>query len=191
MRDGYKWLVKSVIANYLDLGDRVQRDIAVERKAEEERRKEVRRRIEERRKREEEEADGLGNGDLNHTVNEHSDESFNPPGFIPVDQLRSKWAADDAKKAGNGETIQSGLDQEPLSAQRLTERLELEPISGPPKKRGLLSKLNKLAGAGGGTEVRSLDSRISGDSEVGDKRTGAHTGYRNWGLAEELEPTAA
>ena len=183
-------MVKSVIANYLDLGDRVQRDIAVERKAEEERRKEVRRRIEERRKREEEEA-GLVNGDLNHTVNEQSDESFNPPGFIPVDQLRSKWAADDAKKAGNGDIIQPGLDPEPLSAQRLTERLELEPISGPPKKRGLLSKLNKLAGAGGGTEVRSLDSRISGESEAGDKRTGAHTGYRNWGLAEELEPTAA
>ena len=196
MRDGYKWLVKSVIANYLDLGDRVQRDIAVERKAEEERRKEVRRRIEERRKREEE-ADGLGNGDLNHSAKEESDEAFNPPGFIPVDQLRSKWAEDEAKKAGNGDISHqnhdqgvSGLDPEPLSARRLTERLELEPISGPPKKRGLLSKLNKLAGAGG-SEVRSLDSRISGDSEAGDKRTGAHTGYRNWGLAEELEPTAA
>lgn len=198
MRDGYKWLVKSVIANYLDLGDRVQRDIAVEKKAEEERRKEARRRIEERRRREEEEAGVLGNGDLDHTVSgsEQSEEAFNPPGFIPVDQLRSKWAADDAKKAANGDISHPhdqgvpGLDPEPLSARRLTERLELEPISGPPKKRGLLSKLNKMAGAGG-SEVRSLDSRISGDSEAGDKRTGAHTGYRNWGLAEELEPTAA
>ena len=194
MRDGYKWLVKSVIANYLDLGDRVQRDIAVEKKAEEERRKEVRRRIEERRRKEEEEAEAQGNGD---TDKEASDGTFNPPGFIPVDQLRTQWAEDGAKKAGNGDISHHqdpgvpGLAGEPLSARRLTERLELEPMAGPPKKRGLLSKLNKLAGAGA-TEVRSLDSRISGESEAGgDTRTGAHTGYRNWGLAEELEPTAA
>ena len=79
------------------------------------------------------------------------------------------------------------LSLEPLNVRSLSEKLELEPVSGP-KKKGLLSKLNRQAGQGC-SEVRSLDSRISGESEG--ERRGAHTGFRNWGLAEELEPTAA
>ena len=71
--DWLQWLVKSIIANYLDLGARVSRDIETERRQEEERRQEARRRIEERRRREQEQV-------------------FSPPGFVPVDQLRAKWA---------------------------------------------------------------------------------------------------
>ena len=41
LRDGYKWLVKSVITNYLELGTRVAEDMVREAAEEEERRKEV------------------------------------------------------------------------------------------------------------------------------------------------------
>ena len=78
--DWLQWLVKSIIANYLDLGARVSRDIETERRQEEERRQEARRRIEERRRREEEEEEG------------GQEQVFSPPGFVPVDQLRAKWA---------------------------------------------------------------------------------------------------
>ena len=183
LRDGYKWLCKSIIANYLDLGERVARDIEEERQAEEERRRETRRRIEERRKREEEMESGASNGDAVKEV-------FQPPGFIPVDQLRAKWAEDEAKKRDTQEddvdniaTINTIATVEPLNARKLSEKLELEPIAGP-KKRGLLSKLNKLAANING-DVHSLSV------ETSEERKGAHTGYRNWGLAEELEPSPA
>ena len=82
--DWLQWLVKSIIANYLDLGARVSRDIETERRQEEERRQEARRRIEERRRREEEEGEGEGG--------QEQEQVFSPPGFVPVDQLRAKWA---------------------------------------------------------------------------------------------------
>ena len=186
LREGYKWLVKSIIANYADLGDRVNRDIETEKKAEEERRKEVRRRIEERRKKEEEEMESNG-----HTDNHEEDN--NPPGFIPVDQLKVKWANSESDKVDVSSHNQdlhnatSAADDEPLSARKLVNKLELEPIHGP-KKRGLLSKLNKFANK---NDVRSLESGVSSDTGDQVSRTGAHTGYRNWGLAEDLEPSVA
>ena len=82
--DWLQWLVKSIIANYLDLGARVSRDIETERRQEEERRQEARRRIEERRRREE------GEGE-----SQEQEQVFSPPGFVPVDQLRAKWAEQD------------------------------------------------------------------------------------------------
>ena len=189
LRVGYKWLVKSIIANYLDLGDRVARDIETEKKADEERRKEARRRIEERRKREEE---------SENCNNEEDDSACNPPGFVPVEQLRAKWSENEEEQSKaevhQNSSILNSLTPTPqppeeLSARKLTDKLELEPLSGP-KKKGLLSKLNRFTGNGHmGSEVRSLDSRISGDSEG--ERKGAHTGYRNWGLAEDLEPSPA
>ena len=80
LRDGYKWLVKSVITNYLELGDRVATDMAREAKEEGERRKAVKARIEERRRREEEAGEGA-------VVLEAL------PGFVPVAELRAGWAA--------------------------------------------------------------------------------------------------
>ena len=192
LREGYKWLVKSVIANYLDLGERVSRDMAKEQKAEEERRKAVRKRIEERRKKEEEELQKNGG------VAEQQ-ESFDPPGFVPVETLRAKWAGQDKDSSmvvnvsGDSELSPSPAPapaptSAQLSAKDLRDRLELEPVHGP-KKRGLLSKFNRSQPS----EVRSLDSRISGESreseDPGGERRGAHTGYRNWGLAEELQPS--
>ena len=181
LRVGYKWLVKSVIANYLDLGERVARDIQTEKLAEKERREEIRKRIEERRLREEE-AEG-------QTSTGGHGEEFEPPGFVPVETLRAKWAEEE-KEEGDIHLVTSPVPSiQPLSASNLVNgklelELELEPVSGP-KKKGLLSKLRP----GGGSEVKSLDSRISEESEG--ERRGPHTGFRNWGLAEELEPTAA
>ena len=191
LRVGYKWLVKSVIANYLDLGERVARDINTEKLAEKERREEIKRRIEERRKREEE-----TDGEVVTAPNgAPGSETFDPPGFVPVETLRARWAAEDNKESsldvniGDTDLVSASpaLSLEPLNVRSLSEKLELEPVSGP-KKKGLLSKLNRQSGQGC-SEVRSLDSRISADSEG--ERKGAHTGFRNWGLAEELEPTAA
>ena len=151
LREGYKWLVKSVIANYLDLGERVSRDMAQEQKAEEERRKAVRKRIEERRKKEEEEIQK--NGGVVETQ-----ESFAPPGFVPVETLRAKWAGQEKDSSmvvnvsGDSELSPSTTVPAPpsitspapgqLSARDLRDRLELEPVHGP-KKRGLLSKFNR------------------------------------------------
>ena len=140
-----------------------------------------------RRKREEEAESGV-NGDAISV----KEDTFQPPGFIPVDQLKAKWAEDEAKKRISEEpTVSSTISAtvEPLNARLLSDKLELEPISGP-KKRGLLSKLNKFTNSVNG-EVRSLDSRISGEGDEVQERKGAHTGYRNWGLAEELEPSPA
>ena len=160
-RDGYKWLVKSIIASYLDLGDRVARDIETEKKAEEERRKEARRRIEERGKTEDNN-ESVGNGNA-------TQDKFDPPGFVPVEQLRAKWDASHDASSDISETKHeeptvtnstiSSDTVETLSAKKLVEKLELEPLSGP-KKKGLLSKLNKFTN--GGHEVRSIDSRLSG-----------------------------
>lgn len=195
LREGYKWLVKSIIANYLDLGERVDRDMEQEQKAEEERRKAVRKRIEERRKKEEEEVQQNGGAGS-------QSEAFDPPGFVPVETLRSKWASQekdssmvvnvsrDSELSSSPEPLVPGVPPPPvqLSARDLRDKLELEPVSGP-KKRGLLSKFSRKEGS----EVRSLDSRISGDSRESEEdpgqRKGAHTGYRNWGLAEELQPS--
>ena len=182
LREGYKWLVKSVIANYLDLGERVSRDMEQEQKAEEERRKAVRKRIEERRKKEEEESQKNGG----------PDDSCDPPGFVPVSALRAKWAGQDGDSSllvnvsEESQPPPCDTDHHPaqLSARDLRARLDLEPVQGP-KKRGLLSKFNRQQPS----EVRSLDSRISGESGGEEERRGAHTGYRNWGLAEELQPS--
>lgn len=83
LREGYKWLVKSVITNYLELGTRVSEDMAREAAEEVERRKEVRQRIEERRRREEEAEGSLAEATGQETL----------PGFVPVAQLRAGWAA--------------------------------------------------------------------------------------------------
>ena len=81
LREGYKWLLKSVITSYLELGQRVEEDLARERKGEEERRKAVRQRLEEKRRREEETGEGVA------VVGE----TGQPPGFVPVADLREGW----------------------------------------------------------------------------------------------------
>jgi hypothetical protein len=66
-------------------------------------------------------------------------------------------------------------------------RLELEPVAGP-KKRGLLSSLHR---AGRVVELRSVAEGGGVIRRVPrpavEEREGAHTGIRDWGLAEELQ----
>ena len=177
LREGYKWLVKSVIADYLELGGRVARDVEQEQQAERERRAEVRRRLEERREREEpgkfmnfyeflfnlicEFIFGI-------TETETSAVSDAPPGFIPVAELRARL-----ETRPESTSLPSGTGPALLEA----AALELEPLGGP-RKRGLLARLSK-------PELKGEPGKPGGE------RTGPASGYRNWGLAEELEPSPA
>ena len=84
LRDGFKWLAKSVIANLADLGPRVDADVEAQRRAEARKREELRRRIEERKRLEGEEEDGEGG-----TADR---------GFVALSEMRDKWAEKEADK---------------------------------------------------------------------------------------------
>lgn len=70
VKEGFKWLVKSIIANLSVLGPRIDSDVEEEQKRENERREEVRKRLEEQKSNKEEEEDDATNGE--------------PPGFVPI-----------------------------------------------------------------------------------------------------------
>ena len=74
LREGFKWLVKSIIAHLPELGPRVELDVEEERLKEEIRRTEVRKRMEEKRRRQEDEI---------------QEEEEDIPGFVPIDQYNS------------------------------------------------------------------------------------------------------
>lgn len=76
LKDGFKWLVKSIIANMTELGPRIDRDVEEEQKKEAERREEVRKRIEEQKAQDGNEADSVAD-----SANEE------PPGFVPIDEV--------------------------------------------------------------------------------------------------------
>ena len=75
VREGFKWLVKSVIANMSELGPRIDKDVEEEQKLETERREEVRKRLEEQKSNAEESADENDKIDDEH-----------PPGFVPINE---------------------------------------------------------------------------------------------------------
>ena len=81
LKDGFKWLVKSVIANIAELGPRVLKDVEEEEKKEAIRKEELRKRLEEERLQQNNESDG-GNDD-NEVDNE---EDMQPPGFVPISE---------------------------------------------------------------------------------------------------------
>ena len=91
LRVGYKWLVKSVIANLADLGPRVEADVLREKALEKKRREDIRRGIEERRRKQEEEEEE-GDDDLVEGGGSLA------PGFVPMSTLRSKWVAEEVAK---------------------------------------------------------------------------------------------
>ncbi len=99
LKDGFKWLVKSIIANFAELAPRVDRDVEVERKIEAERRAEIRKRIEERKANGEDSDNNEGQTDLNQ-----GDENGEPPGFVPISELTSKLAA--SEDVANGEATE-------------------------------------------------------------------------------------
>ncbi len=90
-KDGFKWLVKSIIANLADLGPRVEADVEMERRAEAKRKEELRRRIEERKRAEEEQEAEIEDEIELETANK---------GFVPMSELKEKWATQDQQKKG-------------------------------------------------------------------------------------------
>ena len=84
LKDGFKWLSKSVIANLADLGPRVQADIEFEKRLENKRKEELRKRIEARKK--------LEGGGSSEDHNKEEVETANR-GFVPMSEIRSKLAS--------------------------------------------------------------------------------------------------
>lgn len=75
IKEGFKWLVKSIIANLPELGPRVDKDVEEEQKREAERREEVRKRLEEQKSLNNEEDDNDDDKDASNGE---------PPGFVPI-----------------------------------------------------------------------------------------------------------
>ena len=75
IKEGFKWLVKSIIANFAELGPRIDKDVEEEQKREAERREEVRKRLEERK-----------NDDANEDQEDDQDNDQEPPGFVPISE---------------------------------------------------------------------------------------------------------
>ena len=80
IKDGFKWLVKSVIANIADLGPRIVKDVEEEEKKEAIRKEELRKRLEEEKMLQNESIGGGGEGDDN------DGEEMQPPGFVPISE---------------------------------------------------------------------------------------------------------
>ena len=74
-KEGFKWIVKSVIANMSELGPRIDRDIEVEQKLETERREAVRQRLEEQKSKDP--------NDKEESIDDTL-ENEQPPGFVPI-----------------------------------------------------------------------------------------------------------
>ena len=74
LREGFKWLVKSIIAHLPELAPRVELDVEEERVIEDMRRADVRKRMEEKRRRQKDEI-------------EEEDEDI--PGFVPIEQYNN------------------------------------------------------------------------------------------------------
>ena len=81
IKEGFKWIVKTVIANISELGPRIDKDVEEEQRIEAERREEVRKRIEERKLQE----DG-GSGNSKTGSRDNLDEEEPPIGFVPIDE---------------------------------------------------------------------------------------------------------
>ena len=100
---GFKWLVKSIIANMADLGPRVEADIMLEEQLEAKRRAELKKRIEERKRREEEE--------------EEEEEVEHDKGFVAMSELRSKWQKEEESK----KTIEAQISHDSEKEEQITE----------------------------------------------------------------------
>ncbi|XP_059088480.1 ADP-ribosylation factor-like protein 13B [Tigriopus californicus] len=146
LRVGFKWLVKSVIANYGDLAPRVEADIDLETRIQEKRRKELQKRMEERSKEIEE---------------SHEDQHVsNKVGFVPLNELKNEWN-EESPPRNSPKLDESHTEKVPSQVRHSTamcqstdvvdlpnclpssEKLELEPISEPKKRTSLLKKLNR------------------------------------------------
>ena len=138
LKDGFKWLAKSVIANLADLGPRVDADVEAQSRAEARKREELRKRIEER-KRLEEVAEDIEDREEAETANK---------GFVALSEIRDKWAEKEkakqkkkAKSVGNGVLLSApalynepertnALDKLPkINEEKHSRRRKQEPLS--------------------------------------------------------------
>jgi GTPase SAR1 family protein len=106
LKIGFKWLVKSVIANLVDLGPRVEADVAVERRADAKRREDLRKRIEDRKKMEE----------IEDAEEEEEEVAMANKGFVAMSELRGKWAAQENKKKNGSGSQNSSLRKQQAQA---------------------------------------------------------------------------
>lgn len=112
LRVGFKWIVKSIIANYSELGSRVEADVEAERVLEAKRKAEARARIAEiRRKREEEEENKV-----------EEDPGDGGKGFVPLSELKNSWV--DGKKDNSDLKIEKNKPKlPPIEKQKVADRL--------------------------------------------------------------------
>jgi len=123
LKDGFKWLAKSVIANLADLGPRVDADIEAQSRAEARKREELRKRIEER-KRLEEVAEDIEDREEAETANR---------GFVALSEIRDQWAEkENAKHKKKAKSVRNGVV---LSAPALYDE---------PERTNALEKLPKI-----------------------------------------------
>ena len=97
LKEGFKWLVKSVIANIAELGPRIDRDVEEEEKKEAIRKEEMRKRLEESREADEAESvEGPENA-----------EEMQPPGFVPISEaIKAKEILEAGDKPEGRNTFQ-------------------------------------------------------------------------------------
>lgn len=148
LRVGFKWLVKSVIANYGDLAPRVEADIDLETRIQEKRRKELQKRMEERRSKEIDES--------------HEDQHVsNKVGFVPLNELKNEWNEDSPPP--------NSPNLEDLSTDKITSQVrhstpKLPPIQ--PVSNGFLHKVDKLPKLEEENRVQILDSDAVSETKI-------------------------
>lgn len=106
IKDGFKWLVKSVIANLADLGPRIVKDVEEEEKKEAIRKEELRKRLEEEKMlQNESEVDGKEGDD---------GEEMQPPGFVPISEaIKSKELVENEVKPEEPSMDTTEIDEKP------------------------------------------------------------------------------
>jgi hypothetical protein len=119
LKEGFKWLVKSIIANMSDLGPRVDRDVEEEQQRETERRADVRKRIEERKAQE--------NGADQEAEDDDGGEE-EPPGFVPITQLSAKLEAAEASVTAEAVEVKDEPDDTAVVDEPVAEVVEVNDV---------------------------------------------------------------
>lgn len=128
LKEGFKWLIKSILNQMPDIFHRVARDVEADRLEEERRKAEFLKRMEERRKNEGQEAGSTseGNGSL--------------PGFVPIEECVAKTI--DVNENERARRLQSSsAASSSRSSNHDSQPLDLEPeVDKSTKKRHSIIK---------------------------------------------------
>ena len=155
LKVGYKWLVKTIIASYSELGSRVAADIELERVLDVKRKKEARARVAEIRRKREEEDEAIK--DTKEEGGSNDKDKDKPNGFIPLSELKNNWVEWSDKGKKDDVQIEANTPKLP-----------------PIEKRNSLEKLPKLeemAEPENDLEVYNSMEHVNGDAseEAGGK----------------------